>query len=92
MTDCDVRRYKFLSTLITSPAAGIFGPKAILETTAKLNGPNYLLWTQAFRIFVGAQNKLTHLLNPPLLLLTRPGFFGDCCDDWLFNSLKEITI
>jgi len=40
------------STMITFP-------------TAKLNGYNYLLWAQALRIFIGAQNKLAHLLSPP---------------------------
>jgi len=32
------------STLITSPVAGMFGPKTIMVTTVKLNGSNYLLW------------------------------------------------
>jgi len=32
----------------------------------KLNGSNYLLWSQAFRILIGAQNKLAHLLQSPL--------------------------
>jgi len=42
------------------------GPlKTVLGTTVKLNGSNYLLGAQAFRIFIGAQNKLAHLLQPP---------------------------
>jgi len=36
----------------------------MLGTTVKLNGSNYLLWAQASRIFIGAQNKLAHLLQP----------------------------
>jgi len=43
----------------------MFDPKAILGTIVKLNGSNYLLGAQAFGIFIGALNKLTHLLNPP---------------------------
>ena len=53
------------STLTSSPAAGMLGLKTILETTVKLNGSNYLLWAQVFHIFIGAQNKLSHLLAPP---------------------------
>ena len=53
------------STLITSPVTGLFGPKAIMGTTVKLNGFNYLLWAQSFRIFIGIQNKLAYLLDPP---------------------------
>jgi len=40
-------------------------PKTMLGTTVKLNGSNYLLWAQVFRIFIGAQNKLAHLLFDP---------------------------
>ena len=40
-------------------------PKTILGTTVKLNDFNYLLCVQIFRIFIDAQNKLTHLLEPP---------------------------
>ena len=50
-------------TLTSPPAAGMFGPKTILETTVKLNGSNYLLWAQVFRILIGAQNKLAHLFE-----------------------------
>ena len=53
------------STLISSLAARMLGPKTVLGTNMKLNGSNYLLWAQAFRIFIGAQNKLGHLLAPP---------------------------
>ena len=40
-------------------------PKMMLGTTVKLNGFNYLLWAQAFRILIGAQNKLSHLFQAP---------------------------
>ncbi|XP_020266951.1 uncharacterized protein LOC109842493 [Asparagus officinalis] len=40
-------------------------PKVVLGTTIKLNGAKYLLWAQAFRIFIGTQSKLPHLLASP---------------------------
>jgi len=48
----------------------------------QLNGSNYLLWAQAFRIFIGAKNKLAHLLHSlsaatDLTYATR--LFGDYC-------------
>jgi len=56
----------FSSTLTSPPIAGMFGPKTILRTTVKLNRPIYLLWAQVFCIFIGAQNKLAHLLESSL--------------------------
>ena len=46
-------------------AGETFAPKVVLGTTIKLNGANYLLWAQAFRIFIGALSKLPHLLASP---------------------------
>ena len=40
-------------------------PKTMLGTTVKLNDSNYLLYAQAFRVFISTQNKLTHLLQSP---------------------------
>jgi len=54
------------STLISSSIVETFVPKMVLGTTMKLNGSNYLLWAQAFHIFIGALNKLAHLLQSPL--------------------------
>jgi len=65
------------STLNSSPAVETSVLKSILGTTEKLNSSNYLLWTQAFHIFIGAQNKLTHLLKslpPATHPLIRPSF------------------
>jgi len=53
------------STLISSSAIEVSTLKLILRTTVKLNGSNCLLWAKAFRIFIGAQNKLAHLLESP---------------------------
>ena len=51
--------------MISSPMIEIFVPKTMFGTMVKLNGSNYLLWAQEFCIFIDAQNKLTHLLQPP---------------------------
>jgi len=59
----------------------------------KLNGSNYLLWAQAFRIFVGAQNNLAHLLqSTPAAtdLIYVTWLIGDySVMTWLLNSLEE---
>jgi len=39
-------------TMIFSSMIETFVPKMMLRTTVKLNGSNYLLWAQAFRIFI----------------------------------------
>jgi len=70
-----------------------FIPKTMLGTTVKLNGSNYLLWAQAFRIFIGAQNKLAYLLqdspatSDPTYVIWLTGDYSVMT--WLFNSLKE---
>ena len=53
------------SNMISSPMVETSIFKTMLGTAVKLNGSNYLLWAQAFRIFIGAQNKLAHLLQAP---------------------------
>jgi len=59
----------------------------------KLNGSNYLLWAQGFCIFIGAQNKLAHLLQslPAAIDLTYATWLsGDyCVMACLLNSLGE---
>jgi len=52
-------------TLLPSPIVETSVPKTALGTTVKLNDFNHLLWAQAFRIFIGVQNKLAYLLQPP---------------------------
>ena len=68
-------------------------PKTILGTTVKLNGSKYLLWAQAFHIFIGAQNKLAHLLQVPPATTDRTHvtrLTGDySVMTWLLNSLEE---
>ncbi|ONK76435.1 uncharacterized protein A4U43_C03F27860 [Asparagus officinalis] len=80
------------ATTTTSTTAEILAPKVVLGTTVKLNGTNYLLWAQAFRIFIGAQNKLAHLLTPPLASTdpTYPAWISaDCCVmTWLLNNME----
>ena len=56
----------------------------------KLNGSNYLLWAQALRIFIGAHNKLAHLLQAD----TVPTYVTWLTRDhsmmtWLLDSLEE---
>jgi len=51
------------SSTMTSSMTKTFVYKTMLETIVKLNGFNYLLWAQLFRIFIGAQKKLAHLLS-----------------------------
>ena len=68
-------------------------PKAMLGTTVKLNGSNYLLWAHAFCIFIGAQNKLAHLLQAPPAT-TDPIYVTCLTRDysvmtWLLNILEE---
>jgi len=53
------------STMTSSLMVETSVPKTMLGTTVKLNGSNYLLWAQAFRIFIGVKNKLAHLLQLP---------------------------
>ena len=81
------------STLLSSLIVESSVPKMILRTTMKLNDSNYLLWAQAFYIFIGAQNKLTYLLQSPLAA-TDPTYatwiFGDYwMMTWLLNNLGE---
>ena len=80
------------STLISFAMAKTFVPKTVLETMMKLNGSNYLLCADAFHIFIGAQNKLTHLLQLRLLQLIplmQLGFLVTYVMTWLLNALKE---
>ena len=82
----------FSSNMI-SPMVGNSVLKTMLETMMKLNGSNYLLWAQALRIFIDAQNKLAHLLQTPPVT-TYYTYVTSLTGDysvitWLLNSLKE---
>ena len=65
----------------------------MLGTTVKLNGSNYLLWAQVFRIFIDAQNKLAHLLqdSPATSDSTYVTYLTGNYSvmTWLLNSLEE---
>ena len=59
----------------------------------KLNGYNYLLWAQAFRIFISTQKKLAHLFQAPPAS-TDPTYVTCLTGDysvmtWLLNILEE---
>ena len=81
------------STLIFLPTVETSMPVTILGTTVKLNDSNYLLWAQAYHIFIGAQNKLTHLLklppaatDPTYVTWFTGNYFVMIC---LLNNLEE---
>ncbi|KAK4388462.1 hypothetical protein Sango_2452800 [Sesamum angolense] len=67
--------------------------KPALGTTVKLIGQNYILWSQAFNLFLGSQNKLHHILISP------PPSTDDIFSTWqqadysvmtwLLNSMEE---
>ena len=59
--------------------------KTMLGTTVKLNGSNYLLWAHAFRILIGAQNKLAHLLED-LPATSNPTYVS-----WLIGDYSVMT-
>ena len=71
-------------------------PKTMFGTTVKLNGSNYLLWAQAFRIFIDAQNKLSHLLQNPHAT-SGPTYVTWLMGDysvmtWLLNSIVMVVL
>ncbi|KAG8373563.1 hypothetical protein BUALT_Bualt11G0037500 [Buddleja alternifolia] len=67
--------------------------KNLVGTTVKLNGPNYLVWSQSIKIFLGAQRKLSHITKAP------PAETDKGYEDWLtadycvrsclINSIEE---
>jgi len=83
----------FYSNMISSLMIETSVPKTMLETVVKLNGSYYLLWAQAFHIFIGARNKLDHLLQSSpadsnltyMTWLTR----DYSVMTWLLNSIEE---
>ena len=62
-------------------------------TFEKLNGTNYLLWSQSFEIFIVAHRKLKHLTQPPPD--SKDAAYEDWCVDdaaivtWLGNSMEQ---
>ena len=81
------------STMTSYSMVEISIHKTILGTTVKLNGSNYLLWAQTFRIFIGVQRKLAHLLqnshatSDPTYIIWLTGDYSVMT--WLLNSLEE---
>ncbi|PIN11994.1 hypothetical protein CDL12_15397 [Handroanthus impetiginosus] len=64
--------------------------KATLGTTVKLNGQNYILWSQAFKLFLGSQNKLAHILSSPPDKNDSNGSNARSLTDY-FASLKGVA-
>ncbi|KAG8381702.1 hypothetical protein BUALT_Bualt05G0000200 [Buddleja alternifolia] len=67
--------------------------KNLVGTTVNLNGPNYLVWSQSIKIFLGAQRKLSHITKAPPAE-TDKGYENwlaadYCVRSWLINSIEE---
>lgn len=64
-----------------------------LGTTIKLNGSNYLLWSHAFRLFLGSQKKQDHVVSaaPATTDAKYDAWSADYCAvmTWLLNSMDE---
>jgi len=75
---------------VTTPTIDNMFLKSLAATIVKLNGTNYLIWAQSFRLFVGAQKKMKHLTNA--LSNTQDSECADwladdyCVIAWLVNS------
>ena len=54
---------KQVSVIIPTMANTV--PKSFVATAVKLNGTNYLLWAQSFRLFARDQKKMKHLIDAP---------------------------
>ncbi|KAL0355349.1 UNVERIFIED_CONTAM: hypothetical protein Sradi_3981800 [Sesamum radiatum] len=67
--------------------------KTTLGATVKLNGQNYILWSQAFRLFLSSQNKLNHILTSPPPSTDATFSAWPQTDysvmTWLLNSMEE---
>ena len=67
--------------------------KNLSRTSIKLNGKNFLLWSQAFETFISAHRKTRHLTaDPPEAKdSTYDDWFVDDCAiiSWLVNSMEE---
>lgn len=66
--------------------------KNLSETSIKLNGKNYLLWSQAFETFLGTHRQIRHLTDPPKAKdVTYKDWLVDNCVVilWLVNSMDE---
>ena len=66
--------------------------KNLSSTSEKLNGKNYLLWTQNFETFIAAYRKITHLthLPPNSKDSTYEDWFADhtAIVSWLVSSIE----
>lgn len=69
-----------ITTTATSNGLNYMLLRILTAITIKLNGINYILWFQSFRVLVGAQRKIEHLLDGPL---DRKDFFYS---NWFVND------
>ena len=67
--------------------------KNLSWTSVKLNGKNYLLWSQAFETFFGVHRKICHLTDDPpdAKDVTYEDWLADYCAviSWLVNNMDE---
>ena len=70
--------------------------KNLSGTFEKLNGKNYLLWSQSFETFVAAYRKIRHLTHPPPDM--KDATYGDwyandsAVVSWLVNSMESNVV
>ena len=54
--------------------------KNLMATIVNLNGTNYFLWVQSFKLFIGAQRKVQYLIDD------LPNFNDLTYEDWLASD------
>lgn len=65
----------------------------LIAIAIKVNGDNYLLWSQYSCVFVGVQRKIGHLLDRPPDT-KDPSYYdwlanGYCIIIWFLNPIEE---
>ena len=66
--------------------------KNLNSTSVRLNGQNYLLWSQAFETFLGVHRKICHLTHdhPDVKDAAYEDWFADdyAVISWIVNSVE----
>ena len=67
--------------------------RGFFATMVKLDGKNYLLWSQVFETFLGAHRKIQYITHPPLDVKDtayEDWLVDDCAViSWLVNNMDE---
>ena len=83
--------------MFVPPDHGCRSPKVVKlnDTSEKLIGKNYLLWTQSFETFIAVHRKLKHLSQPfpDAKDATYEDWYVDDATivSWLVNSMESIV-